>query len=134
MKNARNAVLADVALAFLRDRVAAQLPGVEPRKKSHRARNLLIGGGVVAGLAALLAGRGKVKALLPGGSPAPEPPPMPSGFNPVPTTGPSNYDAGGPVANTSTRSPRPPPSTSRRSTRRRRRPPRPPRRPTSAAR
>ena len=107
-RNARNAVVADLALAFLRDRVAAQFPGVKPRRRGPNVRTLLIGGGVAAALAALLLGRGKVKALLPGGSPAAEPPPMPSGFAPVPATGPSNYDAGGPVTNTATAVPAPP--------------------------
>ena len=32
-KTARNAAVADLAIAFARDRLAAQLPGVKPRKR-----------------------------------------------------------------------------------------------------
>src|ERR1700744_4714390 len=105
MKNARNAMLVDLAFAFLRDRLAAQIPGVQPRRQSHRTRNLLIGGGGSPGLVLLVFGRGKVRALLPGGSSTPEPPPMPADF--VPQAGPSNYDASGPVTNTATAVPVP---------------------------
>ena len=105
-KTARNAMLADVALAFARDRLAAKLPGVQPRRKRRPgARALLIGGAAVATGAVLLAKRQKVAALLPGRTdePAP-PPPAPQASPPI-----SNYDVRGPVENTSTPVPTPPP-------------------------
>ena len=46
--------VADVALAFARDRVAAQLPGVEAAQAAPARKTLLIGGGIAAGVAALL--------------------------------------------------------------------------------
>src|SRR5262249_46321926 len=160
--------VADLAFAFLRDRLATQIPGIKPRPRSHRLRNLLIGGGGVAGLGLgffsrgegrgllprgssgpgrppppaqlrpgppprpanfpgtrraregpawrtrrvggggvggwgwVFSSRGKVRALLPGGPSAPDEPPLPANFEPVPRTGPSNYDAPGPVTNTAT--------------------------------
>ena len=49
-KTARNAAVADIALAFARDRLAAQLPGVQPRKRRRPgAKSLLLGGAAVAG-------------------------------------------------------------------------------------
>jgi hypothetical protein len=104
-KTARNAMIADAALAFARDRIAAQLPGVEPRKR-HRGRKALLIGGAVAAGALLLAKRGKVAALLPGRSDEPAPPPPPPARETPPI---SNYDAPGPVENTATRVPTPPP-------------------------
>ena len=106
-KTARNLAVADIALAFARDRVAAMLPGVEPRKKKRsRGKTLLLGGGVAATVAALLLKREAVKGLLPGGETEPAPAPEPAGgYTPPPV---SNYDASGPVANTATSVPVPP--------------------------
>src|SRR5215467_1868855 len=98
-KTARNAMIADVALAFARDRLAAKLPGVQPRKRRRPgAKALLLGGAAVAAGAALFLKRDKVAGLLPGHTdePAP-PPPAPQASPPI-----SNYDAPGPVENTST--------------------------------
>ena len=103
-KTARNALIADAAMAFARDRIATQLPGVQPRKR-HRGRKALLIGGAVAAGALLLAKRGKVAALLPGRSDEPAPPPPPT-HAPPPV---SNYDARGPVENTATPVPTPPP-------------------------
>jgi hypothetical protein len=102
-KTARNAAIADIALAFARDRLAAQLPGVKPRKRRPGKKSLLIGGVATAAAAALLFKRDKVTALLPGRSDEPAPP-EPS-YTPPPV---SNYDASGPVANTATPVPVPP--------------------------
>jgi hypothetical protein len=104
-KTARNAMIADVALAFARDRLATKLPGVEPRRKRSRGKLLLIGGAALAGGALLLSKREKVTALLPGRAdePAP-PPPEPQASPPI-----SNYDVRGPVENTSTPVPTPAP-------------------------
>jgi hypothetical protein len=102
-KTARNAAIADIALAFARDRLAAQLPGVKPRKRRPGKKSLLIGGVATATAAALLFKRDKVTALLPGRSDEPAPP-EPS-YTPPPV---SNYDASGPVANTATSVPVPP--------------------------
>src|SRR6188768_1314783 len=67
-KTARNLAVADIALAFARDRVATMLPGVEPRKKRRPgAKTLLLGGGVAAAVVALFFKRDAVKGLLPGG-------------------------------------------------------------------
>ncbi|RKQ92418.1 hypothetical protein C8N24_2264 [Solirubrobacter pauli] len=105
-KTARNLAVADIALAFARDRLAAKLPGVEPRKKKRSgAKKLLLGGGVAAAVAALLFKRESVKGLLPGGSGDSAPPAEPGGYTPPPV---SNYDASGPVANTATAVPVPP--------------------------
>jgi hypothetical protein len=103
-KTARNVAIARVAWAFARDRLATQLPGVEPRKQRSRAKALLIGGGIAAALgAALFSKRAAVRALLPGGdASAPAPP---ESYTPPPV---SNYDAPGPVANTATSVPVPP--------------------------
>jgi hypothetical protein len=105
-KTARNLAVADIALAFARDRIARMVPGVNPPKKRSRAKTLLIGGGVAAALAALLFKRDTVRGLLPGGhsesAPAGEPV---AGYTPPPV---SNYDAPGPVANTATAVPVPP--------------------------
>ncbi len=103
-KTARNLAVADIALAFARDRLAAQLPGVQPRKRRPGRKSLLIGGVAATAAAALLFKRDKVTALLPGGrgdEPAPPQPP----YTPPPV---SNYDASGPVANTATAVPVPP--------------------------
>jgi hypothetical protein len=104
LKNAHKVVIADLALAFARDRLAAKLPGVEPRKR-HRGRKALLIGAAVAGGALVVAKRQKVAALLPGRAdePAP-PPPQPQATPPI-----SNYDASGPVANTATPVATPPP-------------------------
>jgi hypothetical protein len=96
-------VVAEVALAFARDRLAAQFPSVKPRKRRPGKKVLLLGGVAAAGAAALLLKRDKVTALLPGHSesaPAPD-----DGYTPPPV---SNYDAAGPVANTATAVPVPP--------------------------
>jgi hypothetical protein len=86
-KTARNLAVADIALAFARDRLAAQLPGVQPRKRRPGRKALLIGG-----------------VLLPGGRGDESAPPEPA-YTPPPV---SNYDASGPVANTATHVPAPP--------------------------
>jgi hypothetical protein len=103
-KTARNLAVADIALAFARDRLAAQLPGVQPRKRRPGRKSLLIGGVAATAAAVLLLKRDKVTALLPGGRgdepAAPEP-----AYTPPPV---SNYDASGPVANTATAVPVPP--------------------------
>jgi hypothetical protein len=106
-KTARNLAVADIALASARDRLAAKLPGVEPRKKQRRpgAKTLLLGGGAAAAVLALFFKRGAVKGLLPGGSSDTAPAPEPGGYTPPPV---SNYDAPGPVANTATAVPVPP--------------------------
>ena len=65
-KTARNLAVADVALAFARDRLAAQLPGVQPRKRRPGKKALLLGGVAAAAAAAVLLKRDKVTALLPG--------------------------------------------------------------------
>lgn len=105
-KTARNLAVADIALAFARDRVAAMVPGVEPRKKRRPgAKTLLLGGGVAAAVVALFFKRDSVKGLLPGGSSDTAPAPEPGGYTPPPV---SNYDAAGPVANTATAVPVPP--------------------------
>jgi hypothetical protein len=102
-KTARNAAVADIALAFARDRLAAQLPGVKPRKRRPGKKSLLLGGAAAAATAALLLKRDKVVALLPGRSD--EPAPSTPSYTPPPV---SNYDAAGPVANTATAVPVPP--------------------------
>jgi hypothetical protein len=103
-KTARNVAIARVAWAFARDRLAAQLPGVEPRKQRSRTKTLLIGGGIAAVLgAALFKKREAVRGLLPGGESSE--PPRPEAYTPPPV---SNYDAPGPVANTATAVPVPP--------------------------
>ena len=103
-KTARNLAVADIALAFARDRVARMVPGMEPPKKRSKAKTLLIGGGIAAALAALLFKRESVRALLPGGSSSEPAAPEPA-YTPPPV---SNYDASGPVANTATAVPVPP--------------------------
>jgi hypothetical protein len=102
-KTARNAAVAELAIAIARDRLAAQLPGVKPRKRRPGKKTLLIGGIAATAAAALLLKRDKVAALLPGRSDEPSPP-EPS-YTPPPV---SNYDAPGPVANTATPVPAPP--------------------------
>ena len=105
-KTARNLAVADIALAFARDRVASMLPGVEPRKKRRPgAKTLLLGGGVAAAVVALFFKRDAVKGLLPGGDTETAPAPAPDAYTPPPV---SNYDAAGPVANTATAVPVPP--------------------------
>jgi hypothetical protein len=106
-KTVRNLTLADAALAFARDRLAAQLPGVKPKRRRPGARSLLIGGAVAAAAGALLLKRDKLAGLVGGGPTVPDPVPAPPGFKPVPETGPSNYDAPGPPANTATAVPVP---------------------------
>ena len=108
-KTARNLAVADVALAFARDRLAAQLPGVKPKKRRRPgAKTLLIGGAAAAAGGAVLFKRDKVTALLPGGrgdEPAPPEPSYTPSYTPPPV---SNYDASGPVTNTATPVPVPP--------------------------
>jgi hypothetical protein len=108
-KAARNLAIADAAWALARDRIAAKLPGVEPRKKGPGVKAFALGAaGVIVAALALLK-RDKIAGLLSGGSgdegdAAGEPaPPGPS---------PSNYDASGPPANTATPVPAPEPTTS----------------------
>src|SRR3954471_21671539 len=74
-KTARNAMIADVALAFARDRLATKLPGVEPRRKRSRGKLLLIGGAAVAGGALLLSQREQGGALPAGRAGRARPPP-----------------------------------------------------------
>ena len=102
-KTARNLAVADVALAFARDRLAAQLPGVQPRKRRPGKKALLLGGVAAAAAAArpAQARQGHRAAARPhrragSAEPAYTPPPV------------SNYDAAGPVANTATPVPVPP--------------------------
>ncbi len=102
-KTARNLAVADIALAFARDRVARMVPGIEPKKKRSKAKTFLIGGGIAAALAALLFKRDAVRGLLPGGET--ESAPAEPAYTPPPV---SNYDAAGPVANTATAVPVPP--------------------------
>jgi hypothetical protein len=95
-KKARNALIAKAALSVARDHL-----GAKPKKR--RGRKLLFGGLVAALGAGVLLKRDKVAALLPGHTEefsAPPPPPPPA---------PSNYDVGGPVANTATTVPAPDP-------------------------
>jgi hypothetical protein len=101
-KNARNALIADAAIAFARDRLGAKVPGVKPRRR--RGRKLLLGGLFAAVGAGVLLKRDKVAALLPGHSETAFTPPPPP-----PPPAPSNYDAPGPVANTATPVPAPEP-------------------------
>jgi hypothetical protein len=106
-KAARNLAIADAAWALARDRIAARLPGVEPRKKGPSVKTIVLSAaGVIAGVVALLK-RDKIAGLLTGGSgdegdAAGEPAPP----------GPSNYDTSGPPANTATPVPAPEPTTS----------------------
>src|SRR6478735_2642340 len=102
-KTARNLAVADIALAFARDRVARMVPGIEPKKKRSKAKTFLIGGGIAAALAALLFKRDAVRGLLPGGET--ESAPAEPAYTPPPV---SNYDAAGPVSNTATAVPVPP--------------------------
>jgi hypothetical protein len=102
-KTARNLAVADIALAFARDRVARMVPGMQPRRRRPPVGKLLIGGGVAAGLLALLFKRDAVRGLLPGSSS--ESAPVEPSYTPPPV---SNYDAPGPVANTATAVPVPP--------------------------
>jgi hypothetical protein len=105
-KTARNLAVADIALAFARDRVARMVPGLKPPKKRSRVKPLLIGGGIAATLSFLLFKREAVRGLLPGGSSETTSPAEPvGGYTPPPV---SNYDASGPVANTATAVPVPP--------------------------
>src|SRR5438105_15377523 len=101
-KTARNAALADAAMALARDRLG-RLPGVEPRRR-RGVKALLIAALAAVGVAAVLK-RDKVAGLLPsrGTSPTPSAPPPP-------TPAPSNYDVPGPVANTATPVPAPEPA------------------------
>jgi hypothetical protein len=102
-KTARNALIADAALAFARDRIAAQLPGVKPRRRRPGVKALVLGGAALAAGAAVVLKRDKVTALLPSRTSAPAPPEP--AYTPPPV---SNYDASGPVANTATAVPVPP--------------------------
>jgi hypothetical protein len=94
-KTVRNLAIAEAALALAKDRV-----GHGPRRSTGKL--LLLGGAVAAAGAVALLKRDKVAGLLPSraGEPAPPAPAPPQ---------PSNYDASGPVANTSTPIPAPDP-------------------------
>jgi hypothetical protein len=102
-KTARNLAVADIALAFARDRVARMVPGVQPERRRPPVGKLLVGGGLPGGRRALLFKRDAVRGLLPGGSS--ETAPAEPAYTPPPV---SNYDAPGPVANTATAVPVPP--------------------------
>jgi hypothetical protein len=108
-KNTRNAIIAEAALAFGRDRLSNKLSGGQRKRRRPGVKTLLIGGAVAAGVAAVLK-RHKVAGLLPSHSHAPA-----DTFTPPPSTAPrppapiSNYDAPGPVANTATPIPAPEP-------------------------
>jgi hypothetical protein len=103
-KTARNAVVADLALAFARDRLAAQFPSVKPPRKRRPGKKALLIGVAAAGAAVVLLKRDKVTALLPGRSES-APAGADGGYTPPPV---SNYDAPGPVSNTATSVPVPP--------------------------
>jgi hypothetical protein len=102
-KTARNFAVADVALAFARDRLATQLPGVKPRRRRPGLKALLIGGIAAGAAAAVVLKRDKVAGMLPGRRD--EPAPAEPVHEPSPV---SNYDAPGPVSNTATAVPVPP--------------------------
>ena len=104
-KTARNLAVADIALAFARDRVARMVPGVQPRRRRPPVGKLLIGGGLAAGALALLFKRDTVRGLLPGSQSSDTAPAAEPTYTPPPV---SNYDAAGPVANTATAVPVPP--------------------------
>ena len=91
-KAARNLALADAALALARDRLGGSSRG------RRRGRTLLLGGVAAAVAAGALWKRDKVAGLLPSRT---------SGGYEPPASGPSNYDAPGPVANTATPVPAP---------------------------
>jgi hypothetical protein len=94
---AQNLALAEAAMAIARGR-----PG--RRGGRRRGRTLLLGGVAAAVAAGALLKRDKVAGLLPsraGGD-------SDTGYQP-PASGPSNYDAPGPVANTATPVPAPEP-------------------------
>jgi hypothetical protein len=97
-KKARNAMVAKAALSVARDHLT---PPAKPKRR--RGRKLLLGGLLAALGAGIVLKRDKVVALLPGHSEdvAPPPPPAPPA--------PSNYDIGGPAANTATPVPAPDP-------------------------
>jgi hypothetical protein len=97
-KKARNALVANAALSIARDHL---VPSPKPRRR--RGRKLLFGGAIAALGAGLLFKRDKVAALLPGRSEDASP------ASPPPPPAPSNYDVGGPVANTATAVPAPDP-------------------------
>jgi hypothetical protein len=98
-KKARNAMIAKVALSVARDHLLPE--SAKPKKR--RGRKLLLGGVLAALGAGLLLKRDKVLALLPGGHTEDFTPPTPA------PPAPSNYDVGGPVANTATPVPAPDP-------------------------
>ena len=100
-KAVRNLAIAEAALALAKDRLAP-VTGGHSRRPSGKL--LLLGGAVAAVGAAALLKRDKVAGLLPSRSGDPEPP-TPAYVPPQP----SNYDAPGPVANTSTPVPAPDP-------------------------
>ncbi|HET6549536.1 MAG TPA: hypothetical protein VFG79_13815 [Solirubrobacter sp.] len=104
-KTARNLAVADLALAFARDRVGAKLPGAKPKRRRPGMKALLLGGVAAGAAGVVLFKRERVAALLPGRSDEPAPP-QPEVYTPPPV---SNYDAAGPVANTATAVPVPPP-------------------------
>jgi hypothetical protein len=98
-KTARNLAVADAAIALMRQ-----------GSSSHRRRGakaLLLGGAAAAIAAGALLKRDKVAGLLP--SRTSDEPQSTGGWTPAPATGPSNYDAPGPVANTATPVPAPEP-------------------------
>jgi hypothetical protein len=98
-KTARNAAIAEAALALARHRLN---PKGDKRRRGPSTKVLALGGVVVAAGALAYFKRDRVAGLLPSHSEsaAPEPPAPPA---------PSNYDAPGPVANTATPVPAPEP-------------------------
>jgi len=100
-KTARNVAIADAAWALARDRIATRVPGVDSRRRGPSRKVLLLGGAAAVVAAGALLKRDRARALLPGGSP--------ETYSPPGTPQPSNYDAPGPVANTSTPIPAPDP-------------------------
>lgn len=101
-KTARNAAIADAAWSIARDHLATRVPGVDSRRRGRGRKLLLVGGaaGVVA--VGLFVKRDRARALLPGGSAT-------ESWSPPAPPQQTNYDAPGPVANTSTPIPAPEP-------------------------
>jgi hypothetical protein len=102
-KTARNAAIADAAWSLARDHLASRVPGVDSRRRGPSRKLLLVGGAVGVVAVGLFVKRDRARALLPGGSGATE------SWSPPAPPQPSNYDAPGPVANTSTPIPAPDP-------------------------
>ncbi|HYM56399.1 MAG TPA: hypothetical protein VES79_00405 [Solirubrobacteraceae bacterium] len=100
-KTARTVAIADAAWALARDRLAIRVPGVESRRGGQSRKVLLVGGAAAIVAAGALLNRYRARARLPGGSR--------DTYSPPGAPQPSNYDAPGPVANTSTPIPAPDP-------------------------